>query len=117
MYEEGALFSKLRRVPARQWEFLNSKEVVYLLPLFFRRKNMINELELYSISDRYISLLQERELDVYSNKDKIRNNARLIYRQKHDKNCKAGYLEATLDFSKLESYCREYIENILVDSD
>ena len=24
-----------RKVPARQWEILNSKEVVYLLPLFF----------------------------------------------------------------------------------
>lgn len=72
-----------------------------------------SELELYDMEHEtdlvYKDLVQNEVIFIRRNKTKIENNARLIYKQKSEKDTSAGYVKSALDYKALENYCLEYI--------
>ena len=71
-----------------------------------------SELELYDYNNesdqKYKDLVHNEMIVIRKNQDKIISNAKLLYKQKLSKDETAGYVEAALDYSKLESLCDKY---------
>lgn len=76
-----------------------------------------SELELYDIASEtdllYKDLVQEEIIFIRKNKDKIRKNAELLYKQKNQGDMSAGYVKTALDYKKIEEICKEYIYTYL----
>lgn len=71
-----------------------------------------SELELYDLENEvdaeYKALIQSQIIFLRKNKEKIENNAKLLYNQKVKNDLSAGYVKTSLDFQALESSCIEY---------
>ena len=96
---------------------------------FFGDYCMIDNFKIYSVSDKYIDylrkrvpsetdllykdLVQEEIIFIRKNKDKIRKNAELLYKQKNQGDMSAGYVKTALDYKKIEEICKEYIYTYL----
>ncbi len=72
-----------------------------------------DELILYDLDgeqdNEYKDLVKNEIIFIRKNKKKIMNNAKLIYKQKINKDTTAGYVKSALDYRFLEELCKEYI--------
>jgi protein AbiQ len=83
-----------------------------------RISNMIpvpdEELKLYDVEKEqdslYKDLIQKEIIFIRKNKKKIMKNAELVYKQKKEGKSTASYMNAILDFEKLEKLCNNYFE-------
>ena len=70
------------------------------------------ELELYDVEreqdETYKDLVQDEIIFIRKNREKIRKNAELLYRQKVESDTTAEYVKHALDFKKLEQKCNEF---------
>lgn len=73
-----------------------------------------SELILYDLDNEkdteYKDLVQNEIIFIRRNKDRIANNARLIYKQKAENDMTAGYVRSALDYKELEKMCEAYQE-------
>lgn len=71
-----------------------------------------SELLLYDLENEsdteYRDLVQNEIIFIRRNKDKIASNARLLYKQKAEKDTTAGYVKSALDYKALEKLCASY---------
>lgn len=74
-----------------------------------------SELQLYDLEnepdDAYRDLVANEILFIRKNKEKILNNAKLLYKQKTENDQSAGYVKMALDFKALEKMCDAYKMN------
>lgn len=74
-----------------------------------------SELELYNIDaeedSAYKDLVENEIIFIRKNKDKIRKNAQLIYKQKSENDTSAGYVKSALDYKDIEFLCDEFVAN------
>lgn len=72
-----------------------------------------SELESYDLEHEqdlaYKDLVQDEILFIRRNKVKIKNNVKLMYKQKQEGSRAEGYVKSALDFKALEKRCMEYI--------
>lgn len=103
------------------WIIVKNSQGVKELKGTLRISHMIpvpeSELELYDIASEtdllYKDLVQEEIIFIRKNKDKIRKNAELLYKQKNQGDMSAGYVKTALDYKKIEEICKEYIYTYL----
>ncbi|MBD5464023.1 MAG: type III toxin-antitoxin system ToxN/AbiQ family toxin [Lachnospiraceae bacterium] len=73
-----------------------------------------SELTLYDIEHEpdllYKSLIHKEMLFIRKNKNKIIQNAKILYKQKKENSPAIGYLKSTVDFSLLEQMHDKFIE-------
>ena len=73
-----------------------------------------SELELYDIAQEkdmaYKDAVQSEIIFIRKNSRKIIENAKLLYKQKQEKDGTAAYVKVALDFMRLEDACREFAE-------
>ncbi len=68
---------KLGRAPANKWRILNSRKLLCSFLIFYRKGVLIlEELKIYSVSDKYISYLRQHNPNLYSNKIESRKHTR-----------------------------------------
>lgn len=71
-----------------------------------------SELELYDMENEsnkeYKDLIRNEMIFIRKNKEKISNNAKIIYKQKIMNDTSAGYVKSALDFKKLEKLCEKF---------
>ena len=71
-----------------------------------------SEIELYNINaetdEKYKMMIQKEVLFIRKKRDKIINNAKLLYKQKCNNDKTAGYVIRALDYKKLEKLCDEF---------
>ena len=71
-----------------------------------------SELELYDMDNEtdstYKDLIQNEMIFIRKNRDKIINNAKLMYKQKKANDTTAGYVKSALDYQALEHLCDLY---------
>lgn len=76
-----------------------------------------SELILYDLDNEkdteYKDLVQNEIIFVRRNKDRIANNARLMYKQKVENDTTAGYVKFALDYKELEKMCEAYQKEIM----
>lgn len=74
----------------------------------------VSELTLYDIEHEpdlfYKALIHKEMLFIRKNKNKIIQNAKILYKQKKENNPVIGYLKSTVDFSLLEQMYDKFIE-------
>ena len=72
-----------------------------------------SELELYDLEnesdDTYKDLVQNEMIFIRKNREKILNNAQLLYKQKKVNDTTAGYIKSALDYEALECLCDLYL--------
>ena len=72
-----------------------------------------SELTLYDIDNesdrRYKALIHKELIFIRKNQKKIKQNAKLLYKQKSENNSSIGYLKSTVDFRLLEQKHDEFI--------
>lgn len=81
-----------------------------------RISNMIpvpkEELELYDLENEddalYKDLVQSEIIFIRRNKNKIKNFAKVIYKQKIENDSSANYINSALDYKALEESCMEF---------
>lgn len=70
------------------------------------------ELELYDIDSEtdlsYRDLVQDEIIFIRKHKNKIANNAKVLYKQKLSGDTSAGYVKAALNYKELEKLCKEF---------
>ncbi len=75
-----------------------------------------SELELYDLEAetdlQYKDLVQKEIIFIRKNKEKIENNAKLIYKQKQNGDTTAGYVKFALDYKELEQMCEEFHKKV-----
>ena len=73
-----------------------------------------SELTLYDVEHEqdlfYKALIHKEMLFIRKNKNKIVQNAKILYKQKKENNPAIGYLKSTVDFSLLEQMHDKFIE-------
>ena len=73
-----------------------------------------SELILYDIDSEldfnYKSLVQKELIFIRKNKEMIKSNANILYRQKLNCDKSAAYVNFTLDFRMLEYACDEFVK-------
>ena len=73
-----------------------------------------SELELYDLDneadENYKNLVSQEIIFIRKNKEKIMGNADLIYKQKARGDHTAKYVETALDYERLETLCKSFIE-------
>lgn len=71
------------------------------------------ELELYDIDNEpdkaYKDLIRDEMIFIRQNKEKIGNNAKIIYKQKLSGDETVGYIKSALDYKMLEEKCRQFM--------
>ena len=74
-----------------------------------------SELQLYDLEnepdDAYKDLVSNEILFIRKNKERILNNAKLLYKQKTEDDRSAGYVKMALDYKALEKMCDDYIKD------
>ncbi|MBO5177049.1 MAG: type III toxin-antitoxin system ToxN/AbiQ family toxin [Lachnospiraceae bacterium] len=74
-----------------------------------------SELQLYDLEnepgDAYKDLVSNEILFIRKNKERILNNAKLLYKQKTEGDRSAGYVKMALDYKALEKMCDDYIKD------
>lgn len=74
-----------------------------------------SELEKYDlekeIDTKYKDLVNDEIIFIRKNKEKIINNAKVIYKQKIKNDESAGYVKSALDFVNLENLCRDFCQS------
>ncbi len=72
----------------------------------------ISELELYDLENEadstYKDLVQNEMIFIRKNREKIMDNAKLLYKQKTMNDVTAGYVKAALDYRALEVCCDSF---------
>ncbi len=72
-----------------------------------------SELTLYDVEHEpdlfYKSLIHKEMLFIRKNKNRIIQNAKILYKQKKENNLAIGYLKSTVDFSLLEQMHDKFI--------
>ncbi len=72
------------------------------------------ELLLYDIENEpdctYKDLVQNEIIFIRKNQEKILANAKLLYKQKAEKDSSAGYVRAALEYKALEELCRNFAD-------
>ena len=72
-----------------------------------------SELELFDVDNEsdveYKDLVQNEIIFIRKNKEKIINNANLMYKQKINNDETAGYVKSALDYTALEKMCDTYM--------
>ena len=63
-----------------------------------------------SLPNLYKALIHKEMLFIRKNKNKIIQNAKILYKQKKENNPAIGYLKSTVDFSLLEQMHDKFIE-------
>ena len=76
-----------------------------------------SELQLYDMDNEtdttYKDLVQNEMIFIRKNREKIINNAKLLYKQKKANDTTAGYIKSALDYQALEQLCDMYIKEKL----
>lgn len=71
-----------------------------------------SELQLYDMDNEadstYKDLVQNEMIFIRKNREKIINNAKLLYKQKKSNDTTAGYVKSALDYQALERLCDLY---------
>lgn len=74
-----------------------------------------SELILYDLESEtdleYKALVQNEIIFIRKNKDKIKSNAELIYKQKAINDTSAGYVSSALDYKRLEKLYDQYVKS------
>lgn len=72
-----------------------------------------SELQLYNMENEtdstYKDLVQNEMIFIRKNREKILNNAQLLYKQKKVNDTTAGYIKSALDYEALECLCDLYL--------
>lgn len=93
-----------------EWELKATLRLSHMIPV------PDSELELYALDDEpdeaYKDLVHNEMIFIRKNQDKIKANARLLYKQKMEKDASAGYVTTALDYKALEEMCDEFIKHI-----
>ena len=70
------------------------------------------ELELYDIDSEtdlsYRDLVQDEIIFIRKHKNKIANNAKVLYKQKLNGDTSAGYIKSALNYKELEKLCKAF---------
>ena len=73
-----------------------------------------SELTLYDMEHEqdsfYKALIHKEMLFIRKNKNKIIQNAKILYKQKKENNSAIGYLKSTVDFALLEQMHDKFME-------
>lgn len=101
-------------------KFSNCSKGIKELKATLRISHMIpvpkTELELYDLENEedlaYKELVQNEVIFIRRNKNKIENNAKLIYKQKIENDLSAGYIKSALDYQGLEERCLEFEKGV-----